>query len=69
VDLTDVTFIDDAGERLLVEMERAGAEFVAAGVENKHLLANLKNSDRRSLRQRVEHLSTRCGDSAGGGEK
>jgi hypothetical protein len=64
VDLTDVTFIDDAGEKLLVEMQCAGTEFVAAGVENKHLLANLKDSDRRSLRRRVEHLGPRCGEPA-----
>jgi hypothetical protein len=61
VDLTDVTFIDEAGEGLLAEMERAGTEFVAAGVENKHLLANLKATNERSLRRRVEHLGARCG--------
>ena len=38
VDLSDVTFIDEAGEQLLSEMHGAGVEFVAAGVETKHLL-------------------------------
>jgi hypothetical protein len=38
--LKDVTFIDEAGERLLAEMQSAGAEFVAAGLEQKHRLAN-----------------------------
>src|SRR3954454_918856 len=42
VDLTDVTFIDEGGERLLAEMERDGTEFVASGVENRDLLATLQ---------------------------
>jgi hypothetical protein len=41
IDLSDVTFIDQSGERLLSEMSRDGAEFVAVGVETKHLLENL----------------------------
>ncbi|HEY1336653.1 MAG TPA: hypothetical protein VGF59_04045 [Bryobacteraceae bacterium] len=64
VDLTDVTFIDDAGERLLGEMERAGAEFVAAGVENKHVIASLKTEANRSLRRRLEDLCAPCGERA-----
>lgn len=43
VDLKDVTFIDEAGARLLAEMAIAGAELVAAGVENKHVIENLKS--------------------------
>ena len=43
VDLKEVTFIDQAGEALLAEMRSAGAELVAAGVENQHLLATLDN--------------------------
>ena len=62
VDLSDVTFIDEAGEDLLSEMQRDGAEFVAAGVENKHLLANLKETGKRSLRRRMEHLRQSCGE-------
>ena len=42
VDLSDVTFVDETGEVLLSEMKSAGVTFVAAGVENKHLLENLK---------------------------
>ena len=42
VNLSDVTFIDESGEKLLSEMARDGAEFVAAGVETKHLLEHLK---------------------------
>ena len=51
VDLSDVTFIDESGERLLSEMGSDGAEFVAAGVETKHLLQNLKGKGERSLRR------------------
>jgi hypothetical protein len=41
VDLSDVTFIDRSGETLLSEMSGDGAEFIAVGVETKHLLENL----------------------------
>jgi len=62
VDLKDVIFIDEAGERLLAEMETAGVEFVAAGVENKHLISTLKNGPSRSLRRRPEYLFERRGE-------
>jgi hypothetical protein len=64
VDLTEVTFIDEAGERLLADMERAGTEFVAAGVENKHLLASLKQKEngKRPLRRLMQHLGECCGE-------
>jgi hypothetical protein len=57
VDLTDVTFVDEAGERLLKEMQSAGTEFLAAGVENKHLLASLQENGKRPLRRLIEHLA------------
>lgn len=38
VDLTDVTLIDQRGEKLLEAMKRAGAEFIACGVYIKHVL-------------------------------
>jgi ABC-type transporter Mla MlaB component len=60
VDLSDVTFIDEAGEGLLSEMQSAGTEFIAAGVENKHLLASLKDNGKRPLRKLMEHLCTAC---------
>jgi hypothetical protein len=47
VDLKEVTFIDQAGEKLLAEMRSAGAELIATGVEHRHLLATLDN--RKSL--------------------
>ena len=56
VDLSEVTFIDEAGEGLLSEMQSVGTEFIAAGVENKHLLASLKDSGERPLRKLMEHL-------------
>ena len=51
VDLSDVTFIDESGEVLLAEMRNAGAEFVAAGVDTKHLLKHLKARGERPLRR------------------
>ena len=70
VDLKDVVFIDEAGERLLAEMETAGTELVAAGVENKHLIATLRNGSDRSLRRTLEDLCG-CGERAtpNGGEE
>lgn len=41
MDLRDVTFVDLDGEKLLSEMRGAGVEFMASGVEMKHLLENL----------------------------
>jgi hypothetical protein len=61
VDLSEVTFIDEAGEGLLSEMQSAGTEFIAAGVDNKHLLANLKDKGKRPLRKLMEHLGAACG--------
>jgi hypothetical protein len=55
-DLKDVVFIDEAGERLLAEMKDEGTELVAAGVENRHLIASLRNGGSRSLRRRLEDL-------------
>jgi hypothetical protein len=56
VDLKDVVFIDEAGETLLAEMATSGVELVAAGVENKHLIASLKLGAGCSLRRRLEDL-------------
>jgi hypothetical protein len=43
VDLEQVTFIDQAGEKLLAEMSSAGAELIATGVEHRYLVATLDN--------------------------
>lgn len=53
VDLSDVTFIDEDGEKLLSEMRTAGVKFVATGVETKHVLENLKSRGEKSLRRLV----------------
>jgi hypothetical protein len=49
VDLNDVTFIDNRGERLLRAMSKEGAQFIASGLYIKHVLAGLKTSDRSGL--------------------
>ncbi len=41
VDLTDVTFIDDAGKACLAAMYRQGAEFVAADCMTKEIVAEI----------------------------
>ena len=38
IDLSDVTFIDQRGERLLRAMAKKGAQFIATGVYVKYLL-------------------------------
>lgn len=51
LDLSDVTFIDESGEKLLAAMRDRGVEFVAAGVDTKHLLENLAAKGQRPLRK------------------
>ncbi len=53
VDLSDVTFIDEGGEKLLSEMRAAGVKFEATGIETRHLIANLKRKSERPLRRLV----------------
>jgi|SRR5579871_5789130 len=53
IDLSDVTFIDESGEKLLAEMRGAGVEFVATGVETRHLIENLKSNGEKTLRRLV----------------
>jgi anti-anti-sigma regulatory factor len=60
VDLSDVTFIDESGEQLLSEMRSNGAEFVARGVETKHLLKHLKATGERPLRRFIGPLTGFC---------
>lgn len=64
VDLKEVIFIDEAGERLLAEMKTAGAELVAAGVENKYLISTLRNGASRPLRRWLEDLCARRDEDA-----
>ena len=60
VDLKEVVFIDEDGERLLAEMQIAGAELVAAGVENKHVIARLRNAEGHRICRRLEDLCGRA---------
>jgi hypothetical protein len=54
VDLNDVTFIDDAGERLIADMLSAGTEFIVTGVANKYLLEDLQHHGGRRLARTVK---------------
>lgn len=38
IDLTGVTFVDEAGKRLLAEMKRHGDKFVAGGLLTKAII-------------------------------
>lgn len=63
VDLREVTFIDERGQRLLDEMRRDGAEFVASGVDTKDVLDNLADAGKRPLRRFLVHMGGECGES------
>jgi len=43
--LCAVTFIDEAGKRLLVEMHRQGAELVAEGCMNTAIVAEIEEEE------------------------
>jgi len=68
VDLSDVTFIDENGEKLLSEMRSKGAVFVAAGVETKHLLKHLRAKGERPLRRFVATMNVAALNSDGKNE-
>ena len=63
VDLTDVTFIDERGMRLLHEMRNDGAEFTASGVDTQDVLENLNNKEQWPLRRFLKHWENGCGSS------
>jgi anti-anti-sigma regulatory factor len=58
VDLTDVTFVDEAGARVLCAMKDAGVRFVATGVDTKHLLEDLKCKQAPPLRRCLSWLAS-----------
>jgi anti-anti-sigma regulatory factor len=58
VDLTDVTFVDEAGARVLCAMKDAGVRFVARGVDTKHLLEELKRKTTPPLRRCLSWLAS-----------
>jgi hypothetical protein len=47
VDLSEVTFIDEDGEKMLAKMMNEGAEFVVRGLYAKHILLRLKTNLKR----------------------
>jgi len=51
IDLSDVTFIDEGGEQLLREMLGGAVEFVAKGVDTRHILENLATREKPQLRK------------------
>jgi anti-anti-sigma regulatory factor len=58
VDLTDVTFVDEAGATVLCAMKEAGVRFIARGVDNKHLLGELKGPSAPALRRCLSWLAS-----------
>ena len=56
VDLSQVTFIDEGGARVLRKMKGDGASFVASGVDTKHLLAGLEKRGACPLRRCLAYL-------------
>jgi hypothetical protein len=56
VDVEDVVWVDDEGERLLLQMKSEGSEVVASGVYMKHLLDSL-NERQGQGRSRVNDVS------------
>src|SRR5580700_10418057 len=61
VDLTEVTFVDEDGARVLCSMKEAGVRFVARGVDNKYLLDDLKRQTEPPMRRCLSWLaSNKC---------
>jgi len=48
IDLNDVTFIDESGERLLRALSRKGAQLIADGLYTKHVVEKLKINGKRN---------------------
>jgi len=57
VDLTEVTFVDEAGAQLLCAMKDAGVRFAARGVDTKHLLDDFKCKSAPPLRRCLSWLA------------
>ena len=56
IDLTDVTFIDEGGEKVLRAIRSEGAQFVGRGVDTKHLVAGLEKRGKCPLRRCISYL-------------
>ena len=57
VDLTGVTFVDEAGARVLCAMKAAGVRFIAGGVDTKQILAGLGRKEEPALRRCLAWMS------------
>lgn len=57
VDLTGVTFVDEAGALVLCEMKEAGVKFIGGGVDTKYLLDDLKRKTAPPLRRCLSWLN------------
>jgi hypothetical protein len=51
IDMTEVTWIDEAGRRLLQAMNQAGARFIAKGVAMKALVEEITGKPARRRRR------------------
>jgi hypothetical protein len=51
IDMTEVTWIDDAGRRLLQAMNQAGARFIAKGVAMEALVEEITGKPARRRRR------------------
>jgi len=60
VDLTGVTFVDEAGARVLCAMKRAGVRFIAGGVDTRQMLEGLGGKEEPALRRCLSWLSSGC---------
>ena len=49
VDLSDVTSVDQAGEKLLRAMSRRGAQFIGSGLYIRHVVQGLKMNGKPKL--------------------
>lgn len=56
IDITEVTFVDDAGAMVLCEMKASGVQILASGIDTTHLLAE-ENGDAADLRRCLSWLS------------
>ncbi len=57
VDLTGVTFVDEAGALVLREMKNAGVRFLGGGVDTKHLLDDSAGKTAPPLRRCLSWLT------------
>jgi anti-anti-sigma regulatory factor len=58
IDLTNVTFIDESGARVLCAMGNAGVKFISRGVDTNQLLEDLKRKSAPSLRRCLSWLTS-----------